>query len=117
MDNHVDNLSEEPRLTNIFFTRMKLHLCHSFHLPTTRSLFKVEQSSHVQFIDKNILMISSMFIQDAQRAVSVAKNQPMTQAAGAEVRGTCLYEADQSATMAGAIMKRMLLAGSIPCCG
>ena len=45
------------------------------------------------------------------------KDQPMTQAAGAEVRGTCLYEADQSATMAGAIMKRMLLAGSIPCCG
>ena len=50
-----------------------MQLCHSFHLPTTRSLFKVDQSSHVQFIDKNILMISNTFIQDAQRAVSVKK--------------------------------------------
>ena len=73
MVNDADNLSEEPRLTNIFFTRMKMQLCHSFHLPTTRSLFKVDQSSHVQFIDKNILMISNTFIQDAQRAVSVKK--------------------------------------------
>ena len=35
----------------------------------------------------------------------------MTQAAGPEARGTYLYEADQSATMAGAIMRRMLLVG------
>ena len=35
----------------------------------------------------------------------------MTQAAGSQARGTYLYEADQSATMAGAIMRRMLLAG------
>ena len=88
-----------------------MQLCHSFHLPTTRSLFKVDQSSHVQFIDKYILMISNMFIQDAQRAVSVAKNPPITQAAGPQMRETYLYEADQSATMAGAIMRRMLLAG------
>ena len=88
-----------------------MQLCHSFHLPTTRSHFKVDQSSHVQFIYKYILMISNMSIQDAQRAVSVGKNQPLTQAAGAQVRGTYLYEADQSATMAGAIMRRMLLAG------
>ena len=35
----------------------------------------------------------------------------MTQAAGPEARGTCLLEAGQSATTAGAIMRRMLLAG------
>ena len=35
----------------------------------------------------------------------------MTQAAGAQARGTCLYEADQYVTMAGAIMRRMLPAG------
>ena len=56
-------------------------------------------------------MISSMSLQDAQRAVSVGKNQPMTQAAGPEARETYSYEADQSATMAGAIMRRMLLVG------
>ena len=56
-------------------------------------------------------MISNISIQDAQRAVSVAKDQPMTQAAGSQARGTYLYEADQSATMAGAIMRRMLLVG------
>ena len=50
-----------------------MQVCHSFHLPTTRSHFKVDQSSHVQFIDKYILMISNMYIQDAQRAVAVAK--------------------------------------------
>ena len=111
MVNDADNLSEEPGLTNIFFARMKIQVCHSFHLPTTRSHFKVDQSSHVQFIDKYILMISNMFIQDAQRAVSVAKNPPITQAAGPQMRETYLYEADQSATMAGAIMRRMLLAG------
>ena len=72
MVNDADNLSEKPILANIFFTRMKMRLYHSFHLPTTRSHFKVDQSSHVQFIDKYILMISNMFIQDAQRAVSVA---------------------------------------------
>ena len=52
-----------------------------------------------------------MSIQDAQRAVSVAKNQPLTQAAGSQARGTYLYEADQFVTMAGAIMRRMLLVG------
>ena len=98
-------------LTNIVFTRMKMQLCHSFHLPTTRSHFKVDQSSHVQFIDKYILMISNMSLQDVQRAVSVRKNEPMTQAAGSQARGTCLYEADQFVTMAGAIMRRMLLVG------
>ena len=60
-------------LTNIVFTRMKMQLYHSFHLPTTRSHLKVDQSSHVQFIYKYILMISNMSIQDAQRAVAVAK--------------------------------------------
>ena len=56
--------------------------------------------------------ISNMCIQDAQRAVSVGKkDQPMTQAAGPQTRATYLYEADPSATMAGAIMRRMLLAG------
>ena len=110
MVNDADNLSEE--LTNQhFFTRMKMQLCHSFHLPTTRSHFKVDQSSHLQFIDNFILMISNISIQDAQKAVSVAKNPPMTQVAGFQARGTCSYEADQSAMMAGAIMRRMLLAG------
>ena len=98
-------------LTNIVFTRMKMQLCHSFHLPTTRSHFKVDQSSHVQFIDKYILMISNMSLQYAQRVVSVGENQPMTQAAGSQARGTYLYEADQFVMMAGAIMRRMLLAG------
>ena len=45
MVNDADNLSEEPGLTNIFFARMKIQVCHSFHLPTTRSHFKVDQSS------------------------------------------------------------------------
>ena len=35
----------------------------------------------------------------------------MTQAAGFQARGTYLYEADQFVMMAGAIMRRMLLAG------
>ena len=112
MVNDADNLSEEPRLTNIFSPGWK---CKSATLSIcprrghTSRLTKVVR--HVQFIDKNILMISNMFIQDAQRAVSVAKNPPITQAAGPQMRETYLYEADQSATMAGAIMRRMLLVG------